>query len=74
MSRWQDTGDAGTRTFRCQTCQPGTLYQGDSSGATVHMLPLSRCEQATVCPAWGLSCILQKGRGGGRDLEGTEGR
>lgn len=63
----------GAREFRCPTRQPGTRCKGDSSGATVCALPLSRCEGAIVCPACGLSCILQKGKGRGRDPGGREG-
>lgn len=66
-------GMTGMRQFRCQTCQPGPLCKGDAPGTTVHVHPLSRGEEAVVCPACGLSCILQKGKGGGRGLEGREG-
>lgn len=53
--------------------QPGTLCKEEASGTTVRVLPQPRRERAIVCLACGLSCILQKGKGGGRDLEGREG-
>lgn len=66
------TGQRGyqeTRKFRCQTSQPGALCKGEVPGTVVHIHPLPRGKEAIVCLTCGLSCILQKRKGGGRNLE-----
>lgn len=67
MSGWQDTGDARDKDIQVPDLSAWHSLPRGFIGGTCTYAP-------TVCPAWGLSCFLQKGRGGGRHLEGREGR